>query len=197
MGAAARHQEGLMSRIETVGVIGAGTMGSGIAQVGIQSGFSVIMYDVDAAGLAAGEERIKRFVNRGVERGRTSRREADEALALLRTTDNFEHLSAADIVIEAAPEDMALKQALFKRLSEICRLDAILATNTSSLSVTAIAGAAANPGRVAGMHFFNPAPLMPLVEVISGQATEPSTARAVEGLARAMGKTPAPFTARP
>ncbi len=176
--------------IERVGVVGAGTMGAGIAQLAAGAGLAVTLYDVTDELLERGLGRIRAGYERAVGRGRLALDERDAALARLATTTRLDDLAAAGVVIEAAPEDLALKRQLFAQLDRICAPDAILASNTSSLSITAIAGATARPERVAGMHFFNPAPVLPLVEVISGRATSDATADAVVALAERLGKTP-------
>jgi 3-hydroxybutyryl-CoA dehydrogenase len=177
-------------RIQTLAVIGAGTMGAGIAQVAAASGFRTRMYDVADEFLARGRSNIEDSLCRFVERGRLAAEERDATLARLLPTTRLEDLADADFVIEAAPEDLTLKQDLFRSLDELCPPHAILASNTSSLSITEIAGATRRPGQVVGMHFFNPPPLMALVEVIGGQLTAEETLETTRGVARRFGKQP-------
>lgn len=173
-----------------IGVVGSGTMGSGIAQVAAQSGLNVLMYDIEEAALERAVKNITHFINRAVEKGRTSKDDAAKALNRLRTTTQLKELEHADFVIEAVPETLALKQDIFGRLDDITDSDIILATNTSTLSVTQIAAATARPEQVVGMHFFNPAPLMPLVEVIAGSESAPEAVTIALYLARQLGKEP-------
>jgi 3-hydroxybutyryl-CoA dehydrogenase len=174
--------------IATLGVCGAGTMGAGIAQLGCLGGFETLLFDPDAEALERGAERLRSDLARGEERGRWTGGEA--AAARLSPVSAIEDLAGADLVIEAAPESLAVKRELFARLEEVCSPNAVLATNTSSLSVTAIAGASARPERVCGMHFFNPPPLMRLVEVVAGDATGPEALAAATEVAARMGRTP-------
>jgi 3-hydroxybutyryl-CoA dehydrogenase len=176
--------------VERVGVVGAGAMGSGIAQLAALSGFETYLYDLDRRALERGIDQLKAGLRRGVERGRWSEAEAVEALTRLNADVLIESLSGCELVIEAAPEDLELKRNLFARLAETCGPEAVLATNTSSLSVTAIAASTPGPDRVIGMHFFNPPALMELVEVVAG---EDSGEPALEGgtqVATRMGRTP-------
>ncbi|HET8626188.1 MAG TPA: 3-hydroxyacyl-CoA dehydrogenase [Thermomicrobiales bacterium] len=176
--------------IATLGVVGAGTMGAGIAQLAASRGDAVVLYDVGEDLLARAREGIGARYARDVERGRQTREEADAALGRIRATTRLADVAGAQAVIEAAPEDLALKREIFAELDRLCPPETILASNTSSLSITSIAAACRHPARVAGMHFFNPAPVLPLVEVISGAATAEATAEAVAALARRLGKTP-------
>lgn len=175
----------------TVAVIGSGTMGSGIAQVALQSGRAVILYDIAAPVLEKARERIAAGLERAAAKGRLPEG-VESALSRLETVTELAAVAPAGIVIEAVPEDLDLKRRLFSELDQICPPGAILATNTSSLPVTAIAAATARPGRVVGMHFFNPVPAMKLVEVISGAMTDPNVAARTMELARALGKEPVP-----
>lgn len=175
--------------ITTIGVVGAGTMGAGIAQLAAQRGFTVILYDVAEEYTGRGLERIRARYEREVSRGRLTPEARDQTLARVQTTTRLDDLAKAQVVIEAAPEDLGLKRQLFAQLSRVCPPDTLLASNTSALSITNIAGAAEHPERVAGMHFFNPAPVLPLVEVVSGHATSPATADAIVALAERLGKT--------
>jgi 3-hydroxybutyryl-CoA dehydrogenase len=173
-----------------VGVVGAGTMGAGIAEAAARAGCPVRLHDAFPAAVAKALERIERSLRRSVERGSLSEDEAEATLARLEPAETLDALSGCDLVIEAAPEDRDLKVDLFRRLDAACPAPALLATNTSSLSVTAIGAVVADPGRVVGMHFFNPAPVMRLVEVVAGAGSREETVVAAEALAERMGKTP-------
>lgn len=173
-----------------IGVVGAGTMGAGIAQIAALGGYETFLYEIDEKQLERGLEMVRNGMRRGAERGRWSETEADDALERLRTDTLIEFLRDCDLVIEAAPEDLDLKRNLFDRLATVCGPETVLASNTSSLSVTAIASAAPEPQRIVGMHFFNPPALMQLVEVVAGdESDEPALERATE-VARGMGRTP-------
>lgn len=165
-------------------------MGAGIAQVSVQSGFDTLLYDISQEFIDKGLNRIKGFVQRSRDKGMISVDEERQILARLRGTLRLEEFQGAELVIEAAPERLDLKRETFKNLDVICGHETILASNTSSLSVTAIAAATNNPERVLGMHFFNPAPLLPLVEVIQGNRTSTATMEKAITLVRRMGKTP-------
>ena len=171
-------------------MVGAGTMGAGIAQIAALGGFEARLHDPVGDALEAGAQRLHRDLEKGAERGRWSSADAEAAAARLRLAESLEDLAACELVIEAAPESLELKRKLFARLAEVCGSDAILATNTSSLSVTAIAAGVAHPERVVGMHFFNPPARMELVEVVGGmQSSEEALATATE-IGRRMGRTP-------
>jgi 3-hydroxybutyryl-CoA dehydrogenase len=178
-----------------IGVLGAGAMGTGIAQVAAVAGHPVVLADAHAPAVAKARETIKRALGREVEKGRMEQASAEAAIerivaAPLEDGAGLHAFDRCDLVIEAIVEELAVKQDAFARLEQATPPGAILATNTSSLSVTAIAGRLARPGRVVGMHFFNPVPLMPLVEVIPGLATDEEVTRAVRDLAAAWGKVP-------
>jgi 3-hydroxybutyryl-CoA dehydrogenase len=173
-----------------IGVIGAGTMGNGIAQVCAQAGFETVLYDVAQDFIDKGMERVKNFLQRSRERGKLSAEEEQKILGRLRSSLSLEALKDACLVIEAAPEKIDLKREIFRNLDRLCEPETLLASNTSSLSVTAIASAAKIPERVLGMHFFNPPPLMALVEVIRGDRTGDRTMDQATDLVRRMGKTP-------
>lgn len=179
-----------MANLSKIGVVGAGTMGAGIAQVSAQSGFETLLYDVSQEFIDRGLSRIRNFLQRSRERGKISASEEEQALARLKGSLKLEDFREATLAIEAAPEQLELKRETFKKLDSICRPETLLATNTSSLSVTAIAGATQHPERVVGMHFFNPPALMALVEVIRGEQTSPSTIQKALEITRALGKTP-------
>ena len=173
----------------TVGVAGAGTMGSGIAQVACLSGARTLLHDPVSEALDAGLQRIRAQLERGVERGRLGASRAEQASARLEAAPALEDLSDCQLVIEAAPERLELKRELFARLSDgIVSDDCVLATNTSSLLVTAIAGAAKRPERVVGMHFFNPPPLMRLLEVVAGEESSEGALELARAAGEAMGK---------
>ncbi|HJW82755.1 MAG TPA: 3-hydroxyacyl-CoA dehydrogenase NAD-binding domain-containing protein [Anaerolineae bacterium] len=175
---------------ETIGVIGAGTMGSGIAQVAAQGGHAVILCDAEREYAERGFDKIRAALARLVEKQRLDDTEARAMLARITPTAGLNALSAADVVIEAAPEDLALKRDLFAQLDTICPPHTILASNTSSLSIAALAAATKRPDKVAGLHFFNPPPLMALVEVVRGDGASDATLAALIDLARRWGKTP-------
>jgi 3-hydroxybutyryl-CoA dehydrogenase len=177
-------------RTPILGIVGAGTMGAGIAQVAILSGFRVLLYDAVGAALAKGQSRIAHSVSRAVEKGKVQADAAEEALRRLSAITQLTEMRDAACIIEAAPEDLPLKRRLFGELDGCVNRGAILATNTSSLSITAIAGATGRPERVVGMHFFNPVPVMSLVEVVAGARTDPAVVEETMALARRLGKTP-------
>ena len=173
----------------TIGVIGAGTMGAGIAQLACRSGARTLLHDPIPEALARGAQRIADDLHKLAERGRIEPDEAQRALANLQTADTLGELSACELVIEAAPERLEVKHELLGSLSQIVREDCVLATNTSSLPVTAVAAGATRPERVIGMHFFNPAPVMRLLEVVAGEDSDPSALALARATGRAMGKT--------
>ena len=174
--------------IERIGVVGAGTMGHGIAHVAATAGYAVILYDVTAEAAEKGKAKISANLAKGVEKGKVTAEERDAALSQLETTGDLEALAPCGMVIEAIPESLPLKQALFRDLSRICGPKAVLATNTSSLSLTEIAASATNPERVVGMHFFNPVHLMKLLELVTAFQTSPETLAAAREVGERMGK---------
>ncbi len=176
--------------IKLIGVIGAGSMGNGIAQVASQAGYQVIMRDVEDRFVQNGLKAIEKFLSKSVEKGKMAEEQKKEILGRIRGTTRMEDLKEVDFVIEAIFEDLSLKKDVFKQLDEVTRPHVILTTNTSSMSVTEIAMATKRPEKVAGMHFFNPAPLMKLVEVIRAYHTNDETVRIVMEMARKMGKEP-------
>ena len=176
--------------VKRIGVVGAGTMGRGIAQVCATSGFNVVMSDVSADAVAAGLASIEKQLARAVEKERMSAAEKDAVLSRIETATGVEAMAGADVCIEAATENPDVKLDLFRALESVCRADAILASNTSSISLTKIAGACARPERVIGMHFFNPVPLMKLVELIRAMQTSDATFEAAKALADRLRKTP-------
>src|SRR3954468_6955776 len=165
-------------------------MGAGIAQIAALGGYETFLYEIDQKQLERGLEMVRNGMRRGAERGRWTEAQAAEALERLRTETLIELLSDCDLVIEAAPEDQDLKRNLFERLASVCGPEACLAPNPSSLSVTAIAAQVPEPGRVVGMHFFNPPALMRLVEVVAGEESGEPALAATEDVARSMGRTP-------
>jgi 3-hydroxybutyryl-CoA dehydrogenase len=176
--------------IRTLGVVGAGQMGSGIAHVAAASGLTVFLADLEGPYLAKALASIERNLEREVAKGKRSPQEKAEALDRITTSPVLSSFSGADLVIEAVVEDEGVKKDLFRKLDSICSDRAIIASNTSSISITRLAGVTKRPDRFIGMHFMNPVPVMALVEVIRGIATSDETAAAVETLARTMGKTP-------
>jgi 3-hydroxybutyryl-CoA dehydrogenase len=176
--------------IERVGVVGAGTMGAGIAQLAALARFDTYLHDPAPGALREGEERLRAALAKGADRGRWTQAQAEAASVRLRATSRLEDLAGCELVIEAAPEDLELKRELFGRLAAVCGAKAILATNTSSLSVTAIASGVERPERGCGMHFFNPPALMRLVEVVAGDRTSEQTLAIASEVARAMGREP-------
>ncbi|MDP2578259.1 MAG: 3-hydroxyacyl-CoA dehydrogenase family protein [Candidatus Palauibacterales bacterium] len=177
--------------IEKIGVVGAGAMGHGIAQVAAMAGYQVELFDIDAAALKRALAAVRSNLDAGVERGVVDPSTREAALAALSTTTVLESAaSGADLVIEAAPEQLELKRELFAQLDALSPPHAILATNTSSLSVTKIAAATERPGRVVGMHFFNPVHIMKLLEIVQGEETEERAVEIARAIGVAMGKTP-------
>ena len=176
--------------IRKVGVVGLGTMGAGIAQVSVQSGFETIGREVSAELGQRGRSTIERYLTRGVEKGRLSQSDRDAALDRLTLTTDLEDLSGCDLVIEAVLEELDLKRGVFVELDRITRPDAVLATNTSALSVSEIAEATEHPERVVGMHFFNPAPVLPLVEIVRARESSAEAVDAAYEWAERAGKRP-------
>jgi 3-hydroxybutyryl-CoA dehydrogenase len=161
-----------MSEFKTIGVVGAGTMGSGIAQLAATFGHEVVLYDTNEQGLEKAIIQLKSTLNRLVEKGKITDSDAEVIFDRIKPAGHIEDFNSCDLVIEAIIENLDIKQKLFKQLESVTRVDCVLATNTSSLSVTSIAGGCAHPERAIGIHFFNPAPLMPLVEVIPALQTD-------------------------
>jgi 3-hydroxybutyryl-CoA dehydrogenase len=173
-----------------IAVVGAGTMGVGIAQSAAFAGLSTVMLDVQEDALARGRETMEGDLERRVERGRLSEDERREALGRVSTTTSLEACADAPLVVEAVIEDLEVKRRVFADLEAVVGRETVLATNTSSLSVAGIAAATERPERVVGMHFFNPVPAMRLVEIVSGPSTDASAARRAEEVAERLGKTP-------
>ena len=176
--------------INRVAVIGAGTMGSGIVQVVAQAQIAVTMIDRESAILDHAMAAIERNLGRSVERGRITQQDADIARGLIETDVSLESARDVDIAIEAANEVLETKLNIFRSLDRICGPESILASNTSSISITRLGAATARPERVIGMHFFNPVPVMQLVEVVRGLATSDETTNTVTGFGERLGKTP-------
>jgi len=177
-------------KIRTVGVIGSGLMGSGIAQVSAQAGFPTTILEVSSDLLEKGMQRIQGFLRAGVEKGKMTGEARDRTLSLLKGTTEIKGLAGCDLVIEAITENLAAKRELFSRASQVCSENAIFASNTSSLSITEIMTAAPRPDRFLGLHFFNPVPLMKLVEVVRTIVTREEAESAALEFVRATGKTP-------
>ncbi|APD10045.1 MULTISPECIES: 3-hydroxyacyl-CoA dehydrogenase family protein [Thermus] len=176
--------------VKTIGVVGAGQMGSGIAQVAAQAGYEVVLVDVAESFLERGLTAIRRSLGKFLEKGRISQEAYEETLGRIRTSLSLEALKEADLIVEAIVEDEGEKRRLFEKLSTLAKPEAILASNTSSIPITALARYSGRPERFIGMHFFNPVPLMGLVEVIRGELTAPETRDVVVAVAKLMGKTP-------
>ena len=176
--------------IKKVGVVGAGAMGNGIAMTAAMAGYEVIMRDIKDEFIDRGMKAIDKFLSKSVEKGKMEAAQKDEIIGRITTTTDMSAMKDADFVVEVVIEDLKLKKEVFKELDEICRPEIIIATNTSSMSITEIAAATKRPDKVCGMHFFNPVPIMRLVEVISGMLTSEETAATALELAKKMGKTP-------
>lgn len=176
--------------MQTIFIVGAGTMGSGIAQVAAQSGFSVRLYDISTQQLERARATISANLDRLVKKEKLTAADKDATLARIETATQLDGVASADLVIEAASENEALKLELFAKLDALAKPDAILASNTSSISITKIAAATKHPSRVIGMHFFNPVPVMALVELIRGLQTSDETYQKAEAIAKTLGKTP-------
>lgn len=179
-----------MQKDMIVGVVGAGTMGSGIAQVAAQAGHKVVLFDTRQQALDTAKAGLEKVMDRLVEKGKLTAETATAIQGRFTYATDMKAFATSGLVIEAIVEDLGVKQKLFLDLEAIVGSDTVLATNTSSLSVTAIAGACKMPGRVVGLHFFNPAPLLPLVEVVPSLATDPQHASACVALMKVWGKTP-------
>jgi len=176
--------------IRRVGVVGLGTMGAGIAQVSVQSGFETVGREVSDELAERGRATVERYLDRGVEKGRLSQPERDGAVGRLTLTTDLADLAGCDLVIEAVLEELDLKRELFAELDRVTGPNAILATNTSALSVSEIAEATERPQRVVGMHFFNPAPVLPLVEIVRGRESSDEAVDAAYAWAERAGKQP-------
>ncbi|MCG6879749.1 MAG: 3-hydroxybutyryl-CoA dehydrogenase [Deltaproteobacteria bacterium] len=174
--------------IKKIGVVGAGAMGNGIAQMAAQIGCDVVLRDIKDEFVARGIKNIDRFLSKSVEKGKIDASQKDEIMGRIKGTTEMSDLKNVDFVIEAVIEDLDLKKGVFKELDELCASHVILASNTSSMSLTEIAAATQRPEKVCGMHFFNPVPIMKLVEIIRGYATNDETINITTELAKKMGK---------
>lgn len=179
-----------MSVSETIGVVGAGTMGNGIAQVAARAGYNVVMRDVTEEFLERGMKAIDKSLQRDVDKERLSADEKQAIMERIRTTTEFESLGDAVLVVEAVTESVEVKSEVFHALDEVTKPEAILASNTSSISITKIGATTKRPDKVIGMHFMNPVPVMKLVEIIRGIATSDETYQRVHALSEKLGKTP-------
>ena len=176
--------------ITRIGVVGAGTMGNGIAQVFAQSGYDVTLCDSFPAAIAKAKGTIEKSLAKFVEKGKLTAENRDAALGRLKTSASIDDLAGVDYVVEAIAENVDVKTEVFRKLDAITRPDVILSSNTSSISITVLGAATKRPDKVLGMHFMNPVPLMTLVELIRGQATSPGSMSVATGLCQKLGKTP-------
>jgi len=172
------------------GIIGVGTMGNGIAHVSALSGFNTFILDLNEDFLKRGLETIEGNLQRQVKKEKISQSEMDSALGKIRSITDYDDLSVCDVIIEAATENQSVKEKIFTSMDSVCKTDAILATNTSSISITAIAEVTSRPEKVIGMHFMNPVPIMKLVEVVRGKKTDDDTTNKVLEISKEMGKRP-------
>lgn len=176
--------------VKKIMLVGAGIMGSGIAQTCIEHGFETILADVSKEFAEKGKAKIDHFLQRKIEKGKATQEEKDKAMALLTVAESYEDGKDVDLVIEAVTENVEIKKATFKKLDEICKPETILASNTSTISITLLAGATTRPGHVVGMHFFVPPPVMKLIEVIPGILTTEETKKTAMEVSVALGKEP-------
>jgi 3-hydroxybutyryl-CoA dehydrogenase len=181
---------GVRMEIKRIGVVGAGQMGSGIAEVALTSGFQVLMRDVTMEAIKRGKDRIESDLERRVQKGKMTADEKGSVLKGLSTTIRLEDFGNCDFIIEAAVENIPLKWEIFSKLDEVSPKEVILASNTSSISITRIASVTKRPDRVIGMHFFNPAPVMKLIEIVRGLVTSDETFKVTKELSLKLGKTP-------
>jgi len=179
-----------MTTAQTIGVIGAGTMGNGIAHVCALAGLSVVMLDVDEKRVTKGRDAIAGGLERLVKKAKLSAADRDAALGRLRATTDYGALADGDFIVEAATEDEALKLKILRQVETTAKSDSILATNTSSISITKLGAALKRPAKFVGLHFFNPVPVMALLEVVRGRQTDDATVEAAVALAKRLGKTP-------
>lgn len=177
-----------MTQIKSIGVVGSGQMGGGIAQVAAQTGYSVFLADISSAAATAGKQKIANGLNKLAEKGKLDAAKAASILERITPVGELTALATCDVVIEAATENVELKKQLFAKLDAACPNASVLATNTSSISITTIAAVTKRPERVVGMHFMNPVPVMQLVEIIRGLATDDTVYESTVALAKAMGK---------
>ena len=176
--------------IRNFGIIGVGTMGNGIAHVSALSGFNTFILDLNKNSLKRGLETIEGNLQRQVKKEKISQSEMDSALGKIKSITDYDDLSVCDVIIEAATENQSVKEKIFTSMDSVCKTDAILATNTSSISITAIAEVTSRPEKVIGMHFMNPVPIMKLVEVVRGKKTDDDTTNKVLEISIEMGKRP-------
>jgi 3-hydroxybutyryl-CoA dehydrogenase len=176
--------------IKKIGVLGAGTMGNGIAQVAAQAGYEVVMRDIEDRFVESGMNRIKKNLDRSVEKGRIKPEDKEQILSKISGTTDLSQLKDANIIVEAVIENLEIKRVVYKELEGICGPDVIFGSNTSSISITELAASTSRPDKFIGMHFFNPVPVMKLVEVIRGLETSDETTRIVVELAEKLGKSP-------
>ncbi|KAI5067953.1 hypothetical protein GOP47_0016298 [Adiantum capillus-veneris] len=179
----------MAQHVKVMGVVGAGQMGSGIAQLAAAAQLQVFMVDVNETALTRGLNAVTSSFSRFVKKGSISQEQMDKSLALIKTTTSLEHLEPVDFVVEAVAEDESLKRRIFAQLDKIVKPSAVLASNTSSISITRLANSTGRPNQVIGMHFMNPPPIMKLVEVVRGMATEDSVFETTKALAERFGKT--------
>jgi 3-hydroxybutyryl-CoA dehydrogenase len=180
----------LATQFQQIGILGSGTMGAGITQLCAQTGYTVLLYDIEQTFLDKALTNIRQSLQKAVEKGKFPAEKLEEALGKISTHIQLSDLADCDLIIEAVPEDLTLKQTIFRELDACCKPETILASNTSSLSITALGGATKRPQQVAGLHFFNPVPAMKLVEVIRGQRTAEGTLTALTEFSQSLGKTP-------
>jgi 3-hydroxybutyryl-CoA dehydrogenase len=176
--------------VSTIGVIGAGVMGSGIAQVAATNCISVLLLDVNERAVKKGIEAVESRLNRVVTKGKMTAAEKDSAVGRIKGTTAYDTLKPADVIIEAATEDYELKTRIFKQLDALVSAESVIASNTSSVSITKLASTISHPERFVGLHFFNPVPVMPLVEIVRGLETSDATHDTAAALARQLGKSP-------
>lgn len=176
--------------IRKIGIVGAGTMGSGIAQVAAEAGYQVVMRDIEEKLVQKGLQLIQQNMEKAIKKGKKDQEEAQQLLSRLETTVNLEDFMGVDLVIEAAIENLEIKKEIYKELDQKCDPATILASNTSGLSITEMASATSRPQQVIGMHFFNPVPVMKLVELIKGNDTDEHTFNTAQALVQALGKKP-------
>ncbi len=179
-----------MTTVKSIGIIGAGTMGGGIAQVAATAGLSVILLDISEEVVGKGLKRVASSLARLVTKGSMTAEAEASAMRSIKSATSYDALREADLIVEAATENFELKSKIVKSIDSVARPDTFIATNTSSLSITRLGSLLANPARFAGMHFFNPVPLMRLVEVVRGLRTSDATVEATTALAKQLGKTP-------
>ena len=177
-------------RIKSIGVIGAGTMGNGIAHVSALSGFDTILMDIKDEFVQRGLSTIQKNMDRQVKKEKISQSELETSMSRISASTDYNQLSACDLVIEAATENMDIKLNIFKELDKVCKPETILASNTSSISINKIATATQRPEKVIGMHFMNPVPVMKLVEIVKGKETDDSITKRITDLSTQMGKIP-------